>query len=328
MDARALRTHLWWTLVLVLTALGGAGLAVAADRQANPVQRPELTWHADAVAQPWIDALAADLEAVRARASALSTAGRDVLGQVQALDLPAANAALAAGDEASAALETLIAAAADRSAQADAALQRWRLGPQAAGLLDRLDLAISAAQELPTDWAGLAADARPVVALVDALGRHSALAFQATSAGRDARWADALDLLSQADAALAEASAQRDLVAKVASVETLDDLLSRNGAYDTALAAMYIYLRGGGAQSGATFRALQIAIDQAQAALPDDNGVLAVIVGEAAGTPIADALVAMEEVHGTINDALQAVTDARNGGPPPDGVVPDETPAP
>ncbi len=52
-----------------------------------------------------------------------------------------------------------------------------------------------------------------------------------------------------------------------------------------------------------------------------------VIVGEAAGLPIADELLAMETVHGVVNDALQAVTDARNGGPTSD-VTADQTPLP
>jgi len=39
-----LRARLWWTALLVLIALSGAGLAVAAGRPRNPVRRPELTF--------------------------------------------------------------------------------------------------------------------------------------------------------------------------------------------------------------------------------------------------------------------------------------------
>ena len=35
--------RVWWTALLVLIALSGAGLAVAAGRPRNPAQRPELT---------------------------------------------------------------------------------------------------------------------------------------------------------------------------------------------------------------------------------------------------------------------------------------------
>src|SRR3990170_3858634 len=83
---RSLQLHMWWTAVLVLTALGGAGLAVAADRQQNPVQRRELTRAADGRAQPWIDALAAQLEQLHGHGTDLSTAGRAVPGPLPAPD--------------------------------------------------------------------------------------------------------------------------------------------------------------------------------------------------------------------------------------------------
>ena len=36
--------RVWWTALLVLIALSGAGLAVAAGRPHSPVQRPALTF--------------------------------------------------------------------------------------------------------------------------------------------------------------------------------------------------------------------------------------------------------------------------------------------
>jgi hypothetical protein len=76
-------------------------------------------------------------------------------------------------------------------------------------------------------------------------------------------------------------------------------------------------MRDGGEQSGPQFEDLQAAVDAALGGLPEDQGVYIVIVFEAAGVPLTDGLVAMEEVHGRINDALQAVADLRNGGPEP-----------
>ena len=74
------------TTLLVLIALGGAGLTVAADRQQTPDQRPEVMWAADQAAQPWIATLSTDLTAIDTAATALSKAGRDTLGNVQGLD--------------------------------------------------------------------------------------------------------------------------------------------------------------------------------------------------------------------------------------------------
>jgi len=315
-------------MVLVLVALGGAGLAVAADRPGNPVQRPELTYRADAAAQPWIDRLAQDLDAVQNDATSLSTAGRDVLGGLQTLDLTSANEALSAGDQASADVETLVAGLHDTLGQAHNSIDRWRLGPETANLFDQIQTAISLADQLPTDWAGLAATGRTVAGLVGFLAGHDRAVFEATGAGRDGRWADALGVLNNAAAvALAEAAAARDQLAQTTTVDTLSDLLGRDQAYDAALVNLYTYLRDGGAQSGDQFSTLQAAVEQAQAALPADNSALVVVVGEAAGVPIADQLLAMETAHGAINDALEAVSDAKFGAPPIDG-APQESPAP
>jgi hypothetical protein len=315
-------------MVLVLAALGGAGLAVAADRPGNPVQRPELTYRADQAAQPWVDHLAGDLGLVHDEGAQLSTDGRDVLGSLTSLDMVGANAALARGDATSARIATLTAGMHDTVARAHAAIDYWRLGPLWADVFDQIDAAVAATEELPADWAAIAATGRTVVSLVEALNLHDQQVFAATSFGREGRWADAIALINGAAAdALAIAQAARDQLAATAPVETLDDLLGRVRAYDAALVALYQYLLEGGAQSGDQFDALKTEVDATQAALPSDNGALVVIVSEAAGLPIADQLLTMETVHGKVNDAQQAIIDAKNGGPTIDG-TPTETPLP
>lgn len=315
-QSRIPRLHLWWTMVLVLTALGGAGLAVAVDRPGNPVQRPELTYRADLAAQPWIDQLAQELDAAQADAASLSTAGLDVLNGLQTFDLQGANAALDSGDRTAAGIETRLLELHRILDEAHAATDRWRLGPVTASLFDQIGDAISTADLIPTEWSALAAVGRTVAGLVTALGGHDQTVFHATTAGRSGRWADALVLLRGAAAdSLNVAQAARDRLALTVTVDTLDDLMGRQRAYDDALIALYQHLADGGAQSGRRYRALQNTVVAAQAALPSDGTVLVVIVGETAGLPIADQLLAMEEAHGAINDALQAVSDVRTGGP-------------
>jgi hypothetical protein len=314
-------------LVFFLAALGGAGLAVAADRPGNPVQRPELTYRADAAAQPWIDDLAQELETVHNDVTNLSSAGRDVLGALQSLDLAGADDALASGDQIAAEIETLVAGMHETLGRAHDAIDRWRLGPAMVSLFDQIEGAISGSDQLPAAWSSLATTGRTVADLVGALRGHDQDVFQATAAGRDSRWADALALLRGAAAdALGTATTARDQLAPTSTVDTLDDLLARELAYDNALVALYQYLADGGAQSGDQFNMLQAAVDQAHAALPADNSTLVVVVGEAL-LPMAGQLLAMETTRGAINDALEAVNDARFGAPPIDG-GPQETPAP
>jgi hypothetical protein len=316
---RTLRLHLWWTLVLVLAALGGAGLAVAADRPGNPVQRPELTYRADQAAQPWIDHMAADLDTVQAQAADLSTAGRNVLGSLSALDRDGAATALNAGDQTAAAIANLATSLRDTESRAHDSIDRWRLGPTTVGLFDQSDTAIASAEDLATEWHSLAMTGHFVISVLEGFDGHDQAVFQATEAGRNSHFTDALALLNGAAAdALSIVSAARDQLALSGNVTTLDDLLARERAYDTALIALYQFLNEGGAQSGDQFTALSNAVAQAQAALPADNGVLVVISGETAGVPIADALLAMDKSHGVINDALEAISDAKTGGPATD----------
>jgi hypothetical protein len=230
-----------------------------------------------------------------------------------------ANAALGRGDETSASIATLTAALHDTATRAYQAIDRWRLGPLWADVFDQIDAAIAAAGELPADWTVIAATGRTVVGLVDALNLHDQQVFAATSFGREGRWAEAIALINGAATdALAIAQGARDQLAATSPVETLDDLLGRQRAYDAVLVALYQYLADGGAQSGDQFDALKAQVDTTQAALPSDNGALVVIVGEAAGLPIADQLLAMETAHGKVNDAIQATIDAKSGGQPTD----------
>ncbi|MEP7360862.1 MAG: hypothetical protein ABI744_04710 [Chloroflexota bacterium] len=325
---RTLRLQLWWTLVLVLAALGGAGLAVGADRPGNPVQRPELTYRADTAAQPWIDLMTADLDTVQAGAADLASAGRNVLGSLQALDRAGAASALAAGDQTSAAIATLAIGLRDTENRAHASVDRWRLGPAIVGLFDQIDTAIAATEDLSTEWNALATTGHYVISVLEGLDGHDQATFQATQAGRDSRFTDALALLNDSVAqALLSVGTARDQLALTGDVSTLDDLVARDRVYDAALVALYQYLADGGAQATDQFTALTNAVSQAQAALPADNGVLIVIVGETCGLPIADELLAMDKSHGVINDALEAVSDAKTGGQGTD-TAPLETQAP
>lgn len=304
--ARSIRLRLWWTALLVLIALGGAGLAVAADRPQNPLTRPELTWRADRNAQAWIEALADELALVDQAIVDLSGRGRQVLSQLQALDIEKMRAARTEGVEINAAMEIAIERLSSTRSVALAGVDEWRLGPQARSLLEQLSSASLSAEQVPTFWRGLAADAERVAGLVDALMVHDELVFRATTAGRQSRWGEALALMGQAAGPLGDATNVRDELAGSANVETLDDLLGRYRAYDAALVALYTYVRATGLQEGEEFDALQQSLERALAALPTDTSSMSVIVSELAGPSLTAWLVAIEAAHGDILDALAA----------------------
>jgi hypothetical protein len=303
---RSVRLRLWWTTLLVLIALGGAGLAVAADRPQNPIQRPEVTWRAEQVAQPWIRELADDLALIDQDVIDISDQGLEVLGRLQSLDLEGMRTASTDGDEINVEMEAAIEQTVALRQDARDAIQEWRLGPTTRELFAAFDAATVAAQQVSAYWHGLEADAQTVAGLVDATLRHDGLVFRATTAGRQSRWDDALAALEEAEVPLADAASIRDQLAPDVDVETLDDLLGRYRAYDESLVALYTYVRDTGKQDGPAFDDLQAKVDQAQAALPADTGAMSAIVGQAAGPSITDALVAIEKARGDILKALAA----------------------
>ena len=303
--------RLWWTALLVVIALAGAGLAVAADRPHNPNSRPELTWRADRAAQPWISALVSELEIVDAHALQLSRHGRDVLGRLTALDVEGMNTALAAGDPVSAEVTVELGRLAILSGQAEPAVEEWRLGPSTRARFDQLGVAAASAQQLTASWQEVGAHSRRVGGLIDSLFRHDGLVFRATTAGRNANWDDALLLLEQAKGPLGEATEIRNGLATRLNTDTLDDLLDRYRSYDAALTAMYAYIRDTGLRDGPDFDVLEQDVATAQEALPPNSSAMRVIVAEAAGPPLTDALVAIEAARGEILEALEPSDQAQ-----------------
>ncbi len=302
------RSRLVSTALLVLVALGGAGLAVAADRPQSEALRPELTRAADQAARPYIDAAYIHLAALDEATVDVSRAGRDALGQLQALDVDAVRdsltngaAAVLAADEANAALGLVV-------AESHARIERWRLGPDTAERLDAVDAAFESANGVVPTWVLVEDRATIVSELLDLLNRHDAQVFRATTAGRQSRWTDAIQEMTAASPLLSEADEIRGRLASVADTSTLADLLERYAAYDSALVALYEHVADTGQQQGEPFRDRQAAVDRAQEALPSDNRVLSLIVAETAGNAIAEALVDLEQVRGDILAALDAGT--------------------
>src|SRR5687768_9032481 len=137
---------LWRSALLVLIALGGAGLAVGVDRPQTSAQRPELSWRADQQAAPWITRLSAALAPLDADVSALSGHAQGLLGNIIGLQLDEANTALAAGDEAATRVASSGAQLASDRDAALAELATWRLGDIAQNSMERLNAATDAVQ--------------------------------------------------------------------------------------------------------------------------------------------------------------------------------------
>jgi hypothetical protein len=182
-------------------------------------------------------------------------------------------------------------------------------GNLSAATRDRLERAHTAAistQLVTGSWQSLARRALLVGTLVDALNNHDATVFSATQAGVGTHWDDALRLLEQSGTSLAAAAAGRDtLKAAATATPTLDNLLLRYAAYDSALADLYSYMRDDGDRSTEDFATRNETLERAQAALPEATTILSLIVDEAAGSLIDANLAAIQVAAKDIERALQ-----------------------
>lgn len=296
--------------MLVLFAVSGAGLAVAADRQ-HGVTRPELFWEAEVRYGRMIDSAWAQVNAANEAAARVSASGRDALGSLQSLDAPAADAFLDDGDAVLPSLADLESNVAASGGGSFASMEHWRLSPERQAQVRAIDAAVVAARRVPGEWPPLASTGRTMSQALQALQRHDGLVLRVTTAGRQSEWEVALELLGQASAELDAARTARDALGEQGGVETLTDVIDRNSRYDAALASLYTYGRDGGPREGAELTRLQTAADQAQRALPGTDDALAAIVGESGAPELTAALLRLEHARGEINAALELAPTLR-----------------
>lgn len=299
-----LRNRLAWTVVLVLIALGGAGLTTAADRPATDTGRPELTAHADALARPWLAGLAVQARAVAGDVDAVNESARQILSLAAGSDPEQVDGALSTGNEASAQLDEALAALVEQRAKVPAGLDERRMGLANRQLLAAVDGVADGAGPVSGTWRALAADTGQVAALLVALTDHADIDARATAAGGTGDWPAALDQLSQAGAALDRARGARDLLAATNDVSALDDLLDAYADYDAALVALYTAVRDGEEQDSQRVRDLAAAVLAARERLPADETALREFVAGMAGAAIAAEVVDLETARGTVDEAV------------------------
>lgn len=165
-------SRLFVALVLLLVALGGAGLAVAADPPHTGDRRPELTARADQEFEPWRARIMEQLLAANVSLAGMALAGREVLSRVYTGDLAGQDAALARGaedgDGVRAAREQLASVRLELAAE----LPATRLSRGNQDLLIATDEIVAALSEVPEAWDGLAAAASSAAEMVESSGGH------------------------------------------------------------------------------------------------------------------------------------------------------------
>ena len=304
---RAVIAGIAWLVLAALLALGGAGVSAVLNHTPGSVARLELTFVADQAAKPAIDGAAAQLAGLANAVDRLGVAGRDALTSLVGSDPTGLQAAL---DQGTTRLDS-VHAASDALAGALAAVpyvtghSELYLSPGLAARYDQLVEARSLVSGLADNWAVFSEQALDASAVPTLLAHHDAIAAQAARQGSAGKYPQALKLLDDADASMAQARALRDRLAKKADVSTLTSWLNANAAYDQSLRVLYLALRDAKGHVTDAVRTAFAAEQVAREALPKDTKGIIVIMNDIARGGLNQAVIAIDTTKGLIAKVLE-----------------------
>jgi hypothetical protein len=315
---RGVLAALAWLAVIVVIALGGAGLVTALDHPPGTAARTDLTIAGDAEVGPQLDAANSDLQALADQVEALGIQARGALAAMNGTDTTTGEAAIAEGDalvtdviRRTRALRTRLAAV-PYVGLPNAGLH---VSAPLVARHDALVAALDATDGLDASWNRLSVGALSAAKMSFLLAEHDRLAGEATDRGRNARYTEAIKLIDQAAAQLDAARTVRNQLANTVDVSVLDEWIARNAAYDVALRDLYLKISKVGRKVTAAVRAAVKAEAAARANLPPDRRAMVVIMADIARGGMNGAVIAIEEARATLADALE--DEAAGASPSP-----------
>jgi hypothetical protein len=314
---RLARTVGWLVLAIAL-ALGGSGLIAETSHPPGDDHREELTYAADVALAPRLDDVSSQLSSLASVVDQLSNDARTALAAVSGDDATAVQTALASGSGHA----NQIVQSADAIRASIAGLPGD--GPGAATiysnatLVRRADLvaALGSLSGIADQWASVTRQATTAAQLTQAIRTHDSTLAAAAAQGVEANYTKAIALLTKATASLDQVTAIRQATVTTAGTTVLDDWISVHQTYDAALLALYQALKKSGGQRNAVVDAAYRAENAARQNLPSDDRAIIVIVSEVAQGGLNQAVVAIEDARGRIDEALAALGPEVQPGAP------------
>jgi hypothetical protein len=304
--AQSILAAIAWLAIIVVIALGAAGLVSGLDHRS--AARSELTAPGDATVEPLLDAAEADLAALTAQVEALGTQARGALAALNGADPTTAEAAIAEGDRLVADIERRTdelrrdLAAVPYIGSVDVAL---KISEPMVTRHNALLAALDATAGLDPAWARLSVGSVAAIKMSQLLSEHDRLIVLATEQGRLAKYPAAVKLIDQASAQLTGARTLRDQLASTVDVTVLDEWVKRNADYDVALHKLYEAISRVGNKVTAATRAAVKAEADARARLPPDTRGLVVIMADIGRGGMNGAVITIEEARAKLADALE-----------------------
>jgi tetratricopeptide (TPR) repeat protein len=298
-----------WAVVIVVVALGVAGLTSAANRQPGTPARPELTWAADSAVRPDLDAATTQLRAIAEQVEDLGVQGRGALAAMAARQFGTLEETLARGTTLVQGIRQQSAAVRDRLAGnvAFGPGAELRLSAETRDRQARLLGALDATDGLAASWVRLTQGAQSAATLSGLLARHDQLITLAIEAGRAGDFPTALNRIANATRRLELADEIREDLANTTDVATLVEWLRRNREYDEALATLYEATAESPDRITPAIREALRAEQEARDQLPEDTRGMVIIMSEIGRGGLNQAVIAIEQARGELAGALESI---------------------
>jgi len=295
-----------WTLLLATLAASGAGLVDGTWHMPGSPARAELTWAGDTTIGGRLDLATIELQRISDNVDLLAAEAKTALSEVGSTDPTRLRSALERGGE--------IADAIDSATHdlREALIGLPGDGPNAAidysndTLVRRAAIlaAIDSASSLAEHWqqvTGRAADSSQLTALI---ASHDTTVLEAAAKGVAGQFQDAIPILDQAMLTVADVKTLRVRLIAGTEPTVLDEWIERNGAYDLALRTLYAALVVSHGEVTLAVKSARREERAAFALLPPDRRTILVIVAEVARGGLTQAVLAIEQASGRIDDAL------------------------
>ena len=300
-----------WLVVVVLVALGSAGLVGWLDNAPGGPGRLELTSTGDTAIRGELDAAAAELSGIASQVERLGVLGRGSLASLTAGDFDTLDAAIAEGTvvvtgirDAGTALRTKLLALPLSGRDAG-----WQYSAATLDRYARLVAAVDATNGLAASWARLAQGGLSAGRLTGLLDAHDQAIVSAIDAGLTGEWSTALGRIDAATALLVEADALRVRLQNTVDVATLSEWIRRNRDYDVALRRLYVVSSESPTKVTPEIREALAAEKSARDALPRNTSNLVIILAEIARGGLNQAVIGIEEARARLTAAMAAVEE-------------------
>ncbi|HTK45762.1 MAG TPA: collagen-like protein [Patescibacteria group bacterium] len=303
---RALR-GIAWTALFAVMAAGAAGLIAEASHTPGSPSRADLTAEGDMALSSRLDAATSRLTAISANVDGLADAAKTALEEITSADPTKLQQSLEHGGELTASITTdtralQVALAGLPGDEPDAMLRYSNdtLVRRAATLA-----ALAAAAGLEASWQQVSARALEASGVTTLIAQHDQIVLDAAAQGRTRQYAKAAATLDQAIQTVVAVKEQRTRLIADTGQTVLDAWIERNRDYDLALQGVYVALVA--SKGDPTTVRVQRARAAERAAfnqLPPDRRTIIVIIGEVARGGLTQAVIAIEDARGRIEDAL------------------------